>query len=214
MNEFLTILAGNGNAEMIVSLVVEILCAVVSLVVAFIVYKRTGNLKKSIQIMQEVDEKLMKYRMSDYRQENHEEVSTTGQTFSNFETQYKYNKNTKMLEELPNKRDIQAEIDSYKNCALDYILEKFLPAGGQIQEVTTRLNKYEDDLFEMSKLSQLAEDYKDRFGLSEDLSIEDVFAEVSKQSDLLKTQIDEYNKVKTELDTKFGGKDNEESKTE
>lgn len=85
------------------------------------------------------------------------------------------------------------EIQSYEDCALDRILDKFLPEEAaemfgvrryNVQWTDEEPNNQEDynmDLDKLNEISAYAEDMRERYGLPADMSYARIFAEVEKK---------------------------------
>lgn len=115
-------------------------------------------------------------------------------TGANLKTQYRYNAEKNILEELPTKIDIQAQIDSHIETCLEKVLERFLPiADPTAVEVATTQKKL-SKLDEMLALTEKANEYRQAFKLSDDLSIQEVFNAVSNKAEALKLQLSNFNK--------------------
>lgn len=105
-------------------------------------------------------------------------------------TDYKLDEVTGELVELPTKRDIQAEIDSFAETALENVFDRFMPvkdlsADEQAVEYRQRIT---DDLSLLAEASQVAEDYKEELKLDPAMSISEVYKQVFlKSEDLAKS---------------------------
>lgn len=120
-------------------------------------------------------------------------------TNSRFKTQYRFNASTGLLEELPTKLDLQALIDSNRETCLAQVLEKFLPTSALVDEVAVA-SKNISKLDEMLELTKKAESYKKSFGLADDLSIGEVFAEVQRRADNAKSELARFIAQKEMID--------------
>lgn len=106
-------------------------------------------------------------------------------------TDYKYDEVTGELIELPTKRDIQAEIDSFANTTLENVFDRFMPVKDlppEEQAVEYR-QRITDDLELLAQASQVAEDYKEQMGLDSKLSITEVYKQVFLKSEELAKNI-------------------------
>ncbi len=91
--------------------------------------------------------------------------------------------------------DIQQKIQSFENCALNKILDKFLdldqylgrPNMTQSDQIYEAVNY---DLADLAEIYEKAEDYKQIFGLDWNLSPNEVFDWLRKNSDQLKHKIE------------------------
>ncbi|AXH76675.1 MAG: hypothetical protein [Microviridae sp.] len=106
-------------------------------------------------------------------------------------TDYKYDEVTGELIELPTKRDVQAEIDSFASTALENVFDRFMPIKDlppEEQAVEYR-QRIIDDLELLAQASQVAEDYKEQMGLDSKLSISEVYKQVFLKSEELAKDI-------------------------
>lgn len=138
-----------------------------------------------------------------------------GQSFETTRKDYVLNSVTNELEESPIPFDIQKYIQSHAStclkCALDAFLNPDIIADGDnvtlVDSVGAR-NDMLEDLSYASEMFDMAETYRDKFGLSDDMSVSDIFAYVQKQADemgeRLKAQASEVDKQETDK----GGQDN------
>ena len=120
-------------------------------------------------------------------------------------TDYKYDEVTGELIELPTKRDVQAEIDSFASTALENVFDrvmpvKDLPPEEQAVEYRQRIT---DDLELLAQASQVAEDYKEQMGLDNKLSITEVYKQVFLKSEEL------AKNIKAKAETKVKEKEKE-----
>lgn len=121
---------------------------------------------------------------------------SSGQSFSNLKPVYRLNKATGELEETDEVVDITELVNSYKDIALDNILERFIPAVNQkISDDIVEYNEMSDDVDIMREMSERAESYREKYHLSEDLTVSQVFDEVQKRSAELKTRIDKASQA-------------------
>lgn len=91
-------------------------------------------------------------------------------------------------------KDVQKEIDSFKECALDHMLDKFLdPIKNQnVQLVDGVAEVAHVDLIDLSDMAQQKETLAVKYGLSKDCSLNDI-----------------YFAIKKEIDSQKGGNENE-----
>lgn len=159
--------------------------AVVSLVLFF----RT----KDIKYLKELNE-TMKYRTSAYR----EKEPSPSQDFDRFKPVYRLNKTTGELELTDERIDIQEVIDSCRDICLQSCLERFMPAEDATDEIQDNYEEYLDDLDGFTEYLDKAEQYREKFKLSDELTAEEVFDHVSQQAEALKAKLEEINKARAE----------------
>lgn len=169
MNEFLTLLLDH---------IPEVFSFLVSVSSFALVWYKTKNFNTAIKSYKEVleDMKTGKVFEQDFKE-------------ARYKTQYHYNASKNELEELPTKIDIQAEIQSHIDTCLERVLERFLPpVGDTVDEVAVSKSNL-SKLDEMLSLTEKANHYRDQFGLSDSLSISEVFAEVQKKANQMKDEL-------------------------
>lgn len=112
------------------------------------------------------------------------------QSFTEEREDYILNSVTNMLEKSPVKVNVQKKIQSYVVTCLENVLnalqhpEEFEDGDNVMVEdsVATR-NDMLEDLSYAGQLFDIAEEYRERFGLSADMSVQDVFNYVQTQAD-------------------------------
>lgn len=155
--------------------VIAFVCFIIATIFSIVNFFRTGRLSKSAKqfICSEVNE--LKKDTSNYSQSFSEEI-----------TDYILNPVTNELEVSPVPKNIQKYIDSYIDVALDRVLERFLPE--QVIEDKDDVADYtqmQEDLAYMGDVFELAEDYRDKFGLDNNMSVQDIFRYVGTKSNEL-----------------------------
>lgn len=139
-------------------------------------------------------------RLPSYR---YEPGAYVGQVFSRLVTQYHFNAVKNILEELPDKLDTDQQIQSYKNIALDAVLDKFLPNVPERDVVVDRYNEQLDDLDVLLDAAGYAEDIRLKYKLDDDLSFTEVLNAVSDLSAKTLAKIKDLSKASKE-DNKGG----------
>lgn len=131
--------------------------------------------------------------MIKYRTNNQTDSTFVGQSFDKFKPVYRLNKATGVLEETDEVIDIQEVVNSCKDMALNAVLERFLPSSIVGEDVAI-VAKMQDDVDKMRDVLSLAEEYRDKYGLSDSLSTQEIFDTISKKSIELKEKIEEIKK--------------------
>jgi hypothetical protein len=119
------------------------------------------------------------------------------QTFDYLVTDYEWDGVRECLVEKPVKRDLFEEIQSYKDCALDVILDKFggypplqdgkVPIEGIVDfDETERGN----DLLKMASLIDTAEMYREKYNLPLSMSVSEIYAAIEKTAVEVKEIVD------------------------
>lgn len=158
----------------------------------------------------------MKYRLPSYR----EKTKAEAQSFNPLVTQYRFNKATEELEELPDKLDIQKFVDSSLNTALESMFDKFLQPDAQ-SVISDSIDDHRDTLDRLCDAMDFVEEVKDKYGMSDVASVKDVMSriqsDIDEQTAKLKAEQDAEaaKKAESALYAKFkqfianGGNDNE-----
>lgn len=107
------------------------------------------------------------------------------------------------------KRDLSEEINSSLDVALDRVIEKygFLPSPVHKPDLVEGIGNvtiYEDKLDELRDLHEQVNDYRDKYDLPIDMSIEDIYQHMAHCSEALKNK----------LNKSIGGIYNETQKSE
>lgn len=181
----------------------RLVIAVFSLVAFIVTLVKTRSLKHALSAIKEVDD--MKLKTVRY---NGDASTVSAQHFENLQTDYTLDRVTNSLKEKDEKIDLQAQINSVRPSTLDELLDRLLPVVDEtLRTAQSDYRTLSDDLYEMGKAFEAAEFYRDRLGLSDDLSFIQVMEAVQAKGQELGRRIDDLQKVKQ------GGVEHE-SKTE
>lgn len=151
---------------------------------------KTRGLKN---IIKEVVEYMKKYK---FKTESSVE-ETKGQDFSSTKPVYRLNKATNELEKTDEKVDLQEIINSGIELALDHALDRLLPKIQEAQDVA-QLDLMREDLDFAMETCNRAEEYREKFNLDSKLSVQDIFAHVAKQAEILDAKIKQAQSTKKE----------------
>lgn len=189
----------------IVSIIFYVLIGlyIIKSIFEFFATRNLSKLKKSIS---EVETMISKFRLPNYQETDEGARAANVQSFTRYTPKYVYNEDTKTLELAINKdtgeilqEDDQAKIDSYRDTALDKVLERFLP-----QDYFASVPPLSDEQFDMegsqrvkdlsdySSILDLAETYREKYGLDSDMTCIDVFNFVGDLNNRYKDKIKEY----------------------
>lgn len=122
----------------------------------------------------------------------------SGQTFDNIVPVYRLNKVTGELVKTDEVIDIDQVVQSCKDQTLDYILDKYLPEQLNNIPISEQvISSLDDDLDTLRDLGNIADEYRERFHLSDSMSISDIYNYVNNER---KKAFDAFNaqKVKKE----------------
>ncbi|WGL31440.1 hypothetical protein [Dipodfec virus UOA04_Rod_1056] len=166
-----------------------IVSVILSAITAVITFVRTGTIKKEFK-------KDMLYRSPGYQESlSDEEKKKQSQSFDNLKTEYVLNKNKNELEEKPDKTDLQSLINSSIDTALDRVLQRLMPESQDIEsEIESEYDAVSDDLIDYAEILDRAEDYRERFNLPLEMSVDDIYKHVQSEADGLKTRLDNLRK--------------------
>lgn len=111
------------------------------------------------------------------------------QTFSEFVKDYFLDEETGELVEKESPRNVQEEIDSYKDVALNVQLAKLLPDPDQKQGEFDEYYQARGDLDDIVRMNQTLAEIREAYGLSEDANMEDIRKYIDKVVSDLKKKI-------------------------
>lgn len=178
--------------------IVSLILFIVSVVVSLINFFRTGNLSK-------IAKKYIKGEletMKGYKKP----AKAYMQEFSEVRDTYVLNTVTNVLEKSPLKEPVQEKIQSYASTCLSNVLDLLLnpdnykdPDNVKVVDDVALHNDVEEDLAYMGDVFEIAEGYREKFGLPDTLSVEEVFAKVGEYSkqlaDKINAQAEAQNKT-------------------
>lgn len=136
---------------------------------------------------------------------------TKGQTFETTKPVFRLNNATGELEKTDEVVDLQEVINSCIDSALDRALDRLMPKVQNAEEMA-ELDTMREDLDFAMETSNLAEEYREKYNLPESYSINDIFAHVAKEAEILKAKIDTAQAMKKEVKDNAPQKTDEESK--
>lgn len=175
-------------------MVAQIITIVLTTFCGIMVFVRTRSVTTAIQVMKEV-ENLMKYKTL----EENEKTRSRGTSFSPYRDCYVLNPSTNELEKLPTQENIQDKINSFLDCALERALERFMPKNViEKDDVAEQYSQRQVDLADLANAMEIAEEYRDKFGLSDKMSMGEIYGFVDGQAKALKQRLDEFSKKKEE----------------
>ncbi|QXN75045.1 hypothetical protein [Microvirus mar13] len=169
-------------------LLLEIAFAAVGVVYAVCVFLKTRNISKTLNAFKEVYD--LKYKTLETNKKQRPKPTE----FSEYKDAYVLNPATNELEKLPTQENIQERINSFLECALDRALEKFMPKNVvERDDVAEEYAASRVDLADLADAMEIAEQYRERFGLSENASMADIYARVDKEAAALKAKLDSFS---------------------
>lgn len=118
---------------------------------------------------------------------------SVSQVFDEYADDYKYVELTGEIVKSPERINIQERIDSYRSTALDVLLDKYLGNDdsliGDPGYVDHDYGRLYNDLVDLGQCIEIANDYRDRYGLADGMSVVDVYKFVQGKLDTLNTEI-------------------------
>lgn len=160
----------------------EIIIMFLMSVLFFIQSVKEHGLRKTLEDF------ILKYRSENYRIEELERgESSSAQSISSIVPEYEFSEKENTVLQVGEK-DMQEYIQSFEDCALDRVLDKFL--SGQIPlpshltatptDVVADYDISSDYILEYGKLIDEANNLREKYKLSDDLDVKSVFEEVEK----------------------------------
>lgn len=160
----------------------EIIIMLLMSVLFFIQSVKEHGLRKTLEDF------ILKYRSESYRIEELERgESSSAQSISSIVPEYEFSEKENTVVQVGEK-DMQEYIQSFEDCALDRVLDKFL--SGQIPlpshltatptDVVADYDISSDYILEYGKLIDEANNLREKYKLSDDLDVKSVFEEVEK----------------------------------
>lgn len=126
------------------------------------------------------------------------------QSFSKTKPEYSYDPATKEIEPTGKTIDIQSQIDSYLETRLESILEKFMnPQPVQTQDCVASKEEMYDDIDHLAQLLDDAEEMREKYNLSDDLSAYDIYKHIQglavNYADKVDKALDGFKKPKSSV---------------
>lgn len=131
---------------------------------------------------------MAKYRNAHYR----EICPSPSQTFSEFKKDYRLDERNNVLVETGTLTNIQELIQSAVESTFDKKLDKLMPTQQPVVTDSVVLNTMQDKLALMSEAYNVAESYREKYKLADDLTPMQIFDYVTNEANKLKESI---NKV-------------------
>lgn len=126
---------------------------------------------------------------------------TKGQNFSPTKPVYRLNKATNELEKTDETVDLQELINSGIELALDRALDRLLPKIQEAEDVA-QLDVMREDLDFAMEACNRAEEYREKYNLDDSLSVNEIYAHVAKEAEILKAKIDTAKSIKEQENVK------------
>lgn len=186
--------------------IISIIEFVVFFIFSIMLYRKTGNIKYLTEVVDKMKYRTAHYNVTECTDKKTGEVKTVvnrcSQSFDKLVPIYRLNKVTNELEKTDEFIDIQEQIESYKEMALQSMLERFMP---KLVDDTADYTAIKGDLDFLTESLDIAEEYREKFGLSDTATTQDIFSHMKKYSEELKVALD---------NAKTGGVPSEKKETE
>lgn len=174
--------------------VIDLVQVVFFFIISIMLYRKTGNIKYLKECVHEMKYRTPNYNVTEKTDKKTGEVVTTivraSQDFSKLVPIYRLNKTTNELEKTEDFIDLQEQIESYKEVALQSMLERFMP---KLVDETADFVNVKGDLDMLTECFDVAEEYREKLGLDDTMSIQEVYKHMTEYS---KTLADNIEKVK------------------
>lgn len=160
----------------------EIIIMLLMSVLFFIQSVKEHGLRKTLEDF------ILKYRSENYRMKELEKGrSSSAQSISSIVPEYEFSEKENTVVQVGEK-DMQEYIQSFEDCALDKVLDKFLSGqiplpthvGATPTDVVADYDISSDYILEYGKLIDEANNLREKYKLSDDLDVKSVFEEVEK----------------------------------
>lgn len=187
----------NANVLELIDYLIPLIVGIISCIITFV---RTGKIKN---INKEVSE--MKYRVASYREK--EEPNAT--TYNLEVPQYRLNKQTGELVELPTKKNLQEALNSFRDVALTDVIERFMPVDQSAESPVLEAYEYNSDRLDALLIaSEYANELRQKYGYSDTATLSEMIADLqSKNAKIVQT----IKNATVKEETKNEGKENVQS---
>lgn len=183
--------------------VLSIFAIAVSVIFGALTLFRTGSVKDSMKVMSQVQDSLIQFLYGGSMVTKYKTLKTNesdrkkATEFTPYKDKYILDPSTGEIEKLPTPENIQDKIDSFLECALERALERFAPKNvAEVDDVAEGYSRCVDDLAGLASAMEIAEEYRDQLGLSEGLSMAQIYEKVDERAKQLKLQLDSFQKSK------------------
>lgn len=152
--------------------------AMLSLIGIIVTFVKTGKISKKF------DEEVLpvKYRLASYR----EKTAAPATTFVSDVAQYRKNASGE-LEELPIKKDLQQQLNSYRDIDLATAIEKFMPVDVDLKSDPVEAYHFNADRLDVLLWAQDAKDELiEKYGYSPDVTIDQIVADLQSRQKVIK----------------------------
>lgn len=171
--------------------IILIIAFAVFFILSVMLYPNTGKIKYLTEVVDKMKYRSANYNVTECTDNKTGEIKTVvnrcTQSFEKLVPLYRLNKVTNELEKTDEFVDIQEQIESYKEMALQSMLERFIP---KLVDDTADYTAVKGDLDFLTESLEIAEEYREKFGLSDTVTTQEIFSHMKKYSDELKVALD------------------------
>ncbi|UPW40847.1 hypothetical protein [Sigmofec virus UA08Rod_6488] len=128
-----------------------------------------------------------------YKKEIKNKMEGFKQTFSNVKQEYELDERLNKLVE-SGTTDLQELLNSSRGTCLEELLKKMLPSEVIVLSYQEQRDILHDDLDELTMAIDCAEEYREKFGMPLDASIQDIYKRVEDEAKALDKKIKEVSK--------------------
>lgn len=186
------------NVLELIEYLIPVVVGIISCIVTFV---RTGKIKT---INKEVKE--MKYRIPSYREK--EEPKAT--TYNLEVPQYRLNKQTGELVELPTKKNLQEALNSFRDVALTDVIERYMPVDQSSEAPVLEAYEYNSDRLDALLIaSEYACELRKKYGYSDTATLSDMIADLQAKNEKI---VQTIKNATVKEETKNESKENVEKK--
>lgn len=196
--------------------VIDFLQALIFIIISLMLYRKTGNIKYLQGAIDNMNYQKGSYFLTENVDEKTGEVVKTenpslkfSQSFNSLVPIYRLNKVTNELEKTDEFVDIQEQINSLKEQALESMLDRFMP---KLVDETADYTNVKGDLDMLTESFAVAEEYREKFNLGDNVTIQDIFQYVDNYSKELKKKLETKTQVVEEIKQGVQGNEKENVK--
>lgn len=188
-----------------VTLIQDVVILVVSLIAFVVTLVRTGSIQKSVNTLKEIEE--MKYRLPDYRQSNKKEKQ--GTVFTYEVPEYRLDKKSNTLVELPEKKNLQDELNSNRDVALTTSIERLMPDVESDNGVMEAYGYNADRLEMLVEYSEALNELKRKYAYDDDITLADIVKDLTARNKQILQSMQKQQSKKEEVSNE--SKENEQA---
>lgn len=161
--------------EIDVTLIQDVVILTVSLIAFIFTLVRTGSIQKSVNTLKEFEE--MKYRLPDYRESEKEKRGTV---FTLEVPEYRLDKKSNTLVELPEKKNLQDVLNSNRDVELTTSIERLMPDSVESDNGVMEAYGYNADRLEMLvEYSEALNELKRKYAYDDEITIAEIVKDLT-----------------------------------